>query len=162
MPSEHYLSVEEVAQRLQLHVRTVRRYVRGGQLSAVRIGKQYRIAEEDLEAFTGVPAAGLPTGEALRRRHTEVVSVVQVDIIDEEQAGRLTDTVRSVLQGWLWARNRVQLLHLYDQERKRLKLVLAGDLLGVADLIETIQLNAGASLLPPPRGRLVPSSPRRR
>ncbi|MEW2439811.1 helix-turn-helix domain-containing protein, partial [Streptomyces caniferus] len=48
-------SVEQVAERLGLHVRTIRNYVRDGRLPAVRIGKQYRIAHEDLEAFTGRP-----------------------------------------------------------------------------------------------------------
>ncbi len=48
-------SVEEVAARLGLHVRTVRNYVRDGRLKAVRIGKQYRIAAADLEELTGRP-----------------------------------------------------------------------------------------------------------
>jgi excisionase family DNA binding protein len=49
------LSVEQVAEILKLHVRTVRNYVRDGRLRATRIGKQYRIALSDLEAFTGGP-----------------------------------------------------------------------------------------------------------
>jgi len=55
MPQDLY-SVERVADLLNLHVRTVRNYVREGRLKAVRIGKQYRIAREDLEAMTGRPA----------------------------------------------------------------------------------------------------------
>ena len=51
------LSVFDVAQRLNLHVKTVRGYVREGRLKAVRIGKQYRIAREDLEALTGAAIA---------------------------------------------------------------------------------------------------------
>jgi len=61
MPSAEYLSIEQVAQRLQLHVRTVRAYVRSGRLKAVRVGKQYRIAPEDVAAFTGVQVAASPT-----------------------------------------------------------------------------------------------------
>ena len=45
------LSVEQVAEILKLHVRTVRNYVRSGSLKATRIGKQYRIALGDLEAL---------------------------------------------------------------------------------------------------------------
>ncbi len=56
MTQELY-SVEQVAERLGLHVRTVRNYVRDGRLKAVRIGKQYRIAREDLDALTGQKAA---------------------------------------------------------------------------------------------------------
>ncbi|HEX2286751.1 MAG TPA: helix-turn-helix domain-containing protein, partial [Mycobacterium sp.] len=53
--AEHLYSAEDVAQRLGLHVRTVRGYVRDGRLKAVRIGKQYRIRHADLEAFVGTP-----------------------------------------------------------------------------------------------------------
>jgi len=48
-------SVDQVASLLGLHVKTVRGYVRDGRLKAVRIGKQYRITREDLEAFAGQP-----------------------------------------------------------------------------------------------------------
>ena len=51
--TDEWFSVDQVAQRLGLHVRTVRNYVRDGRLKAVRIGKQYRIARSDLEELTG-------------------------------------------------------------------------------------------------------------
>ena len=62
--SQELYSVEQVAERLGLHVKTVRSYVREGRLKAVRIGKQYRIAREDLEAMTGRPE---PPPEPVRR-----------------------------------------------------------------------------------------------
>jgi excisionase family DNA binding protein len=58
--NEELFSVEQVADRLGLHVRTVRAYVRDGRLKAVRIGKQYRIARADLEALTGGPVPPSP------------------------------------------------------------------------------------------------------
>jgi excisionase family DNA binding protein len=67
-------SVEQVAERLGLHVRTVRSYVREGRLKAVRIGKQYRIAGEDLATMTGRPAASFepePVAAASARRGVE-------------------------------------------------------------------------------------------
>src|SRR5262245_17738374 len=57
--SQALYSVEQVAQRLGLHVKTVRGYVREGKLKAVRIGKQYRIAREDFEALLGQHPGGL-------------------------------------------------------------------------------------------------------
>ena len=52
-----------------------------GRLKAVRIGKQYRITREDLEAFTGYPVEPPARETARRVRHVEVSSVVQVDAI---------------------------------------------------------------------------------
>jgi len=159
MTPAEYLSIEQVARRLQLHVRTVRTYVRSGRLKAVRVGKQYRIAPRDLAAFTGVQVAASPADSVLRRRHTEMIAVVQIDVIDNEESVRITDAVRSGVQGWFWPHARLQFLPLYDHDRKRLKLILAGDLLGISNIIETIQLFAGRTHLPTP-GRL--RSPRAR
>jgi excisionase family DNA binding protein len=67
---EQLYSVDQVAELLGLHVKTVRNYVREGQLRAVCIGKQYRIALEDLEAFTGrLPSwLGRPRAAGARSR----------------------------------------------------------------------------------------------
>ena len=44
-------SVEEVASILQVHIDTVRRYIKSGALRAAKIGKAYRVQESDLQAF---------------------------------------------------------------------------------------------------------------
>ncbi|WP_410908004.1 helix-turn-helix domain-containing protein, partial [Priestia sp. SIMBA_032] len=51
MTPSYYLSADEVADELGLHVRTVRTYIRDGRLRAARVGKQYRITRADLAAF---------------------------------------------------------------------------------------------------------------
>jgi excisionase family DNA binding protein len=46
-------TVEEIANRLNLHAKTIRRYITNGNLKAKRIGKEYRITRADFEAFAG-------------------------------------------------------------------------------------------------------------
>jgi excisionase family DNA binding protein len=43
------LTPEQVAEILQVHVLTVYNYIRQGKLSAVRVGRNYRVIPEDLE-----------------------------------------------------------------------------------------------------------------
>ena len=150
MPSAGYLSIEQVAQRLQLHVRTVRAYVRSGRLKAVRVGKQYRIAQEELDALTGTPATALPTDKAMRRRHTEIISIIHIDAIDAQEAGRMADIARTAGSGWHTGYKPIQTLTAYDEARKRLKIILSGNLVGVCDALEMIRLLA-PSRLPAPR-----------
>lgn len=52
-PPERLLTVQEVAQRLNLTYETVRRYVHDGRLKGVKFGNRggWRIRERDLEAF---------------------------------------------------------------------------------------------------------------
>ena len=53
MGTEIWLSVGEVAERLRVHVETVRRWLRSGELRGAQLGGKsgYRITEDDLEAF---------------------------------------------------------------------------------------------------------------
>jgi len=44
-------TVEDVAKILKVQNRTVRDYIRGGKLKAVKLGRAYRVREEDLKAF---------------------------------------------------------------------------------------------------------------
>ncbi|MFD3513477.1 helix-turn-helix domain-containing protein [Streptomyces sp. NPDC058657] len=103
---QHFYSVDQVAGLLGLHVKTVRAYVREGRLRATRIGKQYRIAREDLEAFTGAPVT--PSPAVRRPRHAEASSIVQIDAIGPDEASRLTNAVMATVGGRHGGRGRVR------------------------------------------------------
>jgi excisionase family DNA binding protein len=45
------LTVEEVAKRLKVHIKTVRHWINTGELEAMDIGRGYRISKSDLQAF---------------------------------------------------------------------------------------------------------------
>lgn len=123
-------TVEQVASLLGLHVKTVRNYVRDGRLPAVRIGKQYRIAKEDLAAFTG-----LPIEEPARPRHAEVSSIVQVDGISRGEMDRISTMVLGSLAGRPHGL-RVEFVH--DEERAHLKVVVLGGLEDSAQVLRII------------------------
>jgi excisionase family DNA binding protein len=127
---EHeWRSVEQVAERLGLHVRTVRGYIRDGRLKAVRIGKQYRIAQADLDAFTGRPA-----GEAATRPRAEVSAVVEFEGVAAAAADRLSTLLVAGAQ--LAPGLRIQTIH--DAPRGRLKVIILGDVAATADVLHTI------------------------
>jgi excisionase family DNA binding protein len=47
----HFLTVGEVAEMLRISNMTVYRLISSGQLPAVRVGKSYRVREEDLDRY---------------------------------------------------------------------------------------------------------------
>jgi len=117
--SKELYSVEQVAERLGLHVKTVRGYVREGRLKAVRIGKQYRIARQDLEALTGRPE---PAPEPVRReRHIEVSSIVEIDVVSPEMANRLMNSLMAAASG-------IRAEAIYDAQRAHMKIILVGSM----------------------------------
>ena len=126
-----WLSVEEVAERLGLHVRTVRGYIRDGRLKAVRIGKQYRIAPADLDAFTGRPAR--PDGTAVR-----AYTVVEFDGIPPRSADRLSTLVVAGVPVRRDTGAPLRAQAVYDDTRAHLKIIIFGGVAATADVLHAI------------------------
>ncbi|MFJ9413372.1 helix-turn-helix domain-containing protein [Streptomyces sp. NPDC101227] len=137
--SDRFYSVEQVANHLGLHARTVRNYVRDGRLPAARIGKQYRIAHEDLEAFTGRPAPAPDDGTAGRQRHTEVSSIVEVEDIDPRTADRLTTLLMTAAAGRGPGERPLRIETVHDKDRARMKVIVLGGLADTARLLEYVE-----------------------
>lgn len=130
MAARQLYSIDQVAERLGLHVRTVRNYVRDGRLKAVRIGKQYRIAPEDLDELTGRPA---PAGT-----HAEVSSVVDIDGVGRALADRASTLLMGVTASRREDDAGVRVETVYDVERARLKIIILGSLETSAELFTVI------------------------
>ncbi|MFI7387973.1 helix-turn-helix domain-containing protein [Streptomyces sp. NPDC049813] len=132
-----YYSLDEVADLLGLHVRTVRGYVRDGRLKAAQVGRRYRVTPADLDAFTGAPAAPRPpTGP-----HAEASVIVQVDGVTPEAAMRLGNTVVAVAHsgsGGDRGSGRLRVESVYDEERAVLKVVVLGPLAEAAELLRIV------------------------
>lgn len=133
--SDRLYSVEQVAELLGLHVRTVRSYVRDGKLPATRIGKQYRITHDDLESFTGLPIT-TPSGADSTRRHAESSCIVEIDEVDRVTVDRITTllTATAATRGPGGRALRVETS--YDPARHRLKVILLGGLSDTARLLD--------------------------
>src|SRR5882757_3694127 len=136
MTSEARLySLEQVAERLGLQVRTVRSYVRSGRLKAIRIGKQYRVTRESLEDLTG---AALPREAVPRRRRVEVSSVIQVDAVRGDTASRLTTHLVGAAKAADDDGSALRVETIYDEERSQLKVIVIGSLLHAASVFRLL------------------------
>ncbi len=136
--NQDLFSVEQVAERLGLHVRTVRNYVRDGRLKAVRIGKQYRIARENLEALTGQTATSAAAARAEARRLVEVSSIVQIDTIAVDDANRITNALMAAAKGRPATEDPLRIDTIHDPERARLKVIVTGSIATTATLLRSI------------------------
>ncbi|MEU4725241.1 helix-turn-helix domain-containing protein [Nonomuraea dietziae] len=132
MPEQPY-TVEQVANLLGLHVKTIRGYVRDGRLKATRIGKQYRIARHDLDTFTGTtPTAG---NTAIRHPHTDVSTTIQIHAISAPHTDRLTNWIMATLNTTHGLRVQTR----YDTERATLTIMILGDLPTTTELLNGLR-----------------------
>jgi excisionase family DNA binding protein len=117
-------SADQVAEILGLHVRTVRGYVRDGRLPAVRVGKQYRITEQDLRAF-----AGLELDEPTSSPRSHVSTVVHIDDVDRLTMDRITTHLTAAaVSNSSHPAGQLSVHSTYDESARRLTVFVVGDL----------------------------------
>jgi len=131
-------SAEQVAEMLNLHVKTVRRYVRDGRLKAKRIGKEYRITRADLEAFAGEvrPAEK----EVPRTRHVIASSIVDVDAISTRESDRVTTMIMASLNARRGEGDFPRVDSIYYPEQGRLRVTITASLVLTCELIQMIDV----------------------
>jgi excisionase family DNA binding protein len=141
--SRHLYTADEVAELLNLHVKTIRRYVRDGRLKARRIGKEYRIARTDLDAFAGdTRPANL---EVARSRQVTASTIVDVDVVSPEDSQRVTTMVMAALNSRKGEGDFPRVDSIYDAERATLRIAITGNAVVTCDLLRMINtlLEAG-------------------
>ena len=117
--SEQLHTVQQAAERLKLHPKTVLRLIHEGRLKGARIGKSYRIQESDLRAFAGL-AAGVPPAQLLAR----VTCVAEIEDVTLEQASRIANVLSAALVSNEARPQPLRMTTAYDPEASRLKAVL--------------------------------------
>lgn len=141
-------TVDEVASLLNLHVKTVRRYVRDGRLKARRIGKEYRIARADLTDFAGEIRASEAPAPVARTRHVISSTVVDVDVISPQETHRVTTLVMASLNSRKGEPDFPRVDTIYYPEQAKLRITITASLVLTCELLRMID-----ALLEDGRGR---------
>jgi excisionase family DNA binding protein len=66
-----YYTVDQIAELLHIHPKTIQRYIREGKLPASKIGKSWRVSGHDLSRFAEgarLPEGKTDTSSAARRK----------------------------------------------------------------------------------------------
>ena len=149
--SEEVYTVEQFAERLKLHPKTVLRFIRDGRLRAVKVGKSYRILRTEMEAMTGftpgVYQVGGPELEALIGRRAAASSVRVTSIVDftqvtPERAQYLARTLPSLRTGRPTSSDLMNLSVAYDPATRGLKVVIVGSPADTAAMLKMIDVLA--------------------
>jgi len=131
---ESYFTVEQIAQMLQMHPKTVQRYIREGKLRAEKVGKGWRVSGHDLSVFT--ESAPVPD-----ETPTAVVScVADVYTADKAAAIRITNTLTAGLNSNPAGMGKSSMQTQYIPEEQMLRITLYGSARIVAAMLESIAL----------------------
>jgi len=136
--AQHLYTVEQAAEILDLHVKTIRRYIHDGRLKAKRIGKEYRITRADLEEFTGGAMPGQAANAVARTRQVIASSIVDVDAISPEESHRITTYVMASLNSRRGEGDFPHVNSIYYPEMGKLRITVTANPTLTASMLQMI------------------------
>lgn len=125
------LTVETAANLLQLHPKTVLRFIRERRLRATKVGKQYRIMRSDLNAFAGSSSAN----DHWDARATSVVDIADVN---EALLQRLSAILLGATKGKEPSDTSISVDIAHDRERNSVKVIVIAPPADAAALLKLV------------------------
>jgi excisionase family DNA binding protein len=134
--SEHLHTVEEAAELLKLHPKTVLRLIRNEKLRATKIGKSYRILRSDLDAFSGAPIE--------QTSPARVTMVLDVPEVSAEVSARLATMLQATIAVQSARKEPVHLTTAYDPTTRVFKVVAFASPADAAALLQAFEIFHGS------------------
>jgi excisionase family DNA binding protein len=99
--NETYYSVDQISEMLNIHPKTIQRYIREGKLRASKIGKSWRVTGHDLSIFMESSKITVIKEENNNSKKLEkeikVSSVIDIDVDGVDEALRIINTVTAAV-----------------------------------------------------------------
>ncbi len=134
-----YYTVEQVADLLSLHPKTVQRYIREGKLRAAKLGKSWRVAGHDLSVFAeNATAEGWPDGAGGGTADVTVSAVADIRVPGREAAIRVMNALTASANAKPPEYGRSSLHTQYIEAEAKVRVTLWGGARFTAVLLDAI------------------------
>ena len=133
-----YYSVDQISKLLDMHPKTIQRYIREGKLRATKFGKSYRISGQDLSTFT---EHSIPTNQnVLPTMSKKVVASSVIDIyeLDRNEAMRIMNTLTATLNVKPDSYGQTSMQSQYIEQEQKVRVTLWGNPTFMTVMMDTI------------------------
>ncbi len=136
-------TVAQLSEFLDLHPKTVRRFIREGKIKATRIGREWRVSKEELRQYAhgelaNTPDEPWPTTPLSSR--VQVSAVIELSEGHSDEVSRISNSLIAALNNKdpSWGASRYDLL--YHPETRKARFVLNGTPLFIRTLLEMVDV----------------------
>ncbi|MGD1819700.1 MAG: helix-turn-helix domain-containing protein [Pleomorphochaeta sp.] len=132
-----YYTVNEIANILSLHQKTIQRYIREKKLKANKIGKAWRIEEKELETFA--KNLGITQLTNQEPKQIKASTVIDIPISDKERANRIITALNAAMISKPLEYNFSSLHSQYIESENLVRLSIWGNLDFISSIISLIK-----------------------
>lgn len=141
-----WYSVEELAEILSLHPRTVQRFIREGKIQGKKLGRAWKVSQDALRDYAhdelAVRQEDAPKYAAENRglRTIQVSTVIELWEQENEEASRISNSLIAMLNQKDPAWGKVHYDLIYHPEEGRARFVLNGSPQFIGQIMEFFQI----------------------
>ncbi len=133
-----YHNVEEVAELIQIHPKTVRRYIREGKLQATKVGKAWRIPDDALHSFVEEEENSQKTK---KRKRITVSTVIDIDVEDMNEAMGIVNSMNAILSSKTPEYGKATMNVQYIEEESKVRIMLWGTLKFTEAMLSSLSIS---------------------
>ncbi|KOA19284.1 helix-turn-helix domain protein [Clostridium homopropionicum DSM 5847] len=154
---EKFYTIDQVAELLDMHHKTIRKFISDGKLKATKVGKQWRISERDLNFFMGksinennnnkeikvdeeIEFSTNEINSEIIRPKVSISTVVEINEIDTKQYMRISNTLIAVMNSKDPSLSDSTINMKYYEKENRLRIILWGPIAFMVVMLDTISI----------------------
>lgn len=130
-----YYTVDQIAELLTLHPKTVQRYIREGKIIAQKVGKRWCVSENNLNKFTG---NSVDPSDASTQSNSKVSTVADITVQNFEEASKLEKTLIAILNSRKGADGNSATNLQYLEYENIVRITLWGNLAFVRNVLDAV------------------------
>ena len=133
-----YFTVEQISDMLDIHPKTIQRYIREGRLRATKIGKSWRVTGHDLSVFVESDGDEVLGSGNQPARSVIASSVIDITAAGKEDAIRIMNTLTAALNAKPPEYGQSSMQSQYIERENMVRVTLWGDIHFMAVMMDTI------------------------
>ncbi|MER0284381.1 helix-turn-helix domain-containing protein [Clostridioides difficile] len=145
---EKFYTIDQVAEILEMHHKTIRKFIKDEKLKANKVGKQWRISKEDLDRFMDVKSDENNGLEFKLNSYRElgcipkvnVSTVVDINSISNNEYSRLSNLLLALVNNPTSMSSGSTINLKYNENENRLRVMLWGDIKFIEDMLGSISI----------------------
>ncbi|MDU2670748.1 MAG: helix-turn-helix domain-containing protein [Clostridium sp.] len=150
-----FYTIDQVAEILGIHHKTVRKFIKEGKLNANKLGKQWRISPLDLERFTKVEDS-IDESEAISydeeielsnnelnfevKNEIKVSSVIDLEGIDSDEYSRISNMLLAIMNCKNDSLQKNTINIKYSKNVNRLRVMLWANINTTKEVLDVIEM----------------------
>ena len=137
-----YYTVDQISEMLNMHPKTIQKYIREGKLKATKFGKSWRVTGDDLSMFTECEKKSINSmfeNETKPMKSRVMVSaVVDIDVYEREEGIRIANMLTAAMNSKPSEYGKSTLNAQFIEEESKLRIMLWGNIGFMENMMSSI------------------------